>query len=580
MTSNVGARAALIRAVLAATIMATGGCARASAHEGFTDVERLVRDRTGAVAAWRTDSLADAAAADTVRELLGAPLDEARVVRVTLLASRDLQAVYEDVGVGRADVVQAALLSNPILSLGRINRDGVNEFSLVQSFVDLLQRPLRRRVAAAQFRSTQFRVADEVFQHVAAARTAYIASVAADQSVELRRAVLAAADASAGAARAIHVAGNLQDIDLAGQLALASEARAELTTAEAESVRAREALARSMGVAARGRELQVAARLLTAPGAEPSEDSLVALAVGSRLDLEAAFADVSTAGARLGLTRGFRLLRDGSLGWGGEREGGGEGQQGVAVSLPIPLFDQGQAATAADRARLRQAISRHGALVIAVRSQVRAALAQVAASRARADLFRTRIVPLRNRVLRETLLQQNAMSVSVFTLLVARQGQVEAGTGLVGAMRDYWTARIELERVVGTLLPLTDTTDTTIPTDALADSTSAQIPLTPSAPPGAQALPSANPHVHPPTAPTPAATPATGTRPTTSARPMPAMPGMMGMSPRMPATKAPVRAKAPVVPSPARAKPIAPGSTHRHRPATPDGDALLRPMQS
>ncbi len=561
-------------------ILVASGCARATGHEGFSDVERLVHDRTGAIADWRTDSLADAAAADTVRELLAATLDEARVVRVTLLASRDLQAVYEDVGVGRADVVQAALLSNPILSLGRINRFGVNEFSLVQSFVDLLQRPLRRRVAAAQFRSTQLRVADEVFQHIAAARTAYIASVAADQSVELRRAVLAATDASAGAARAIHVAGNLQDIDLAGQLALASEARADLTSAEAESVRAREALVRSMGVATRGRELQVAARLLTAPSVEPNEDSLVALAVVSRLDLEAAFADVGAAGARLGLTRAFRVLRDGTLGWSGSREPGAELQQGVAVSVPIPLFDQGQAATAADRARLRQAISRHGALVIAVRSQVRAALAQVAASRARADLFRTRIVPLRNRVLRETLLQQNAMSVSVFTLLVARQGLVVAGTGFVGAMRDYWTARIELERVVGTQLPIIGTTDTTIPTDALADSTSSEIPLTPSEPPGDQAVPAVTPHVHPPTVPSPAAKPATGARPTTSVRPMPPMPGMKGMSPRSSTTRAPVRTKPPVVPTPARAKPVAPDSTHRHPPATLDDDALLRPTQS
>ncbi len=563
-------------------LVSTGGCARATTRDGFTDVEQLVRARTGAVAAWRTDSLADAAAADTVRELLAAALDEERVVRVTLLASRDLQAVYEEVGVGRADVVQAALLSNPILSLGRINRVGVNEFSLVQSFVDLLQRPLRRRVAAAQFRSTQLRVADEVFQHVAAARTAFIASVAAGQSVELRRAILAAAEASAGAARAIHVAGNLQDLDLAGQLALASEARAEFTSAEAESVRAREALVRSMGVATPGRTLQVAARLLATPGGELSEDSLVAMAVASRLDLEGAFADVNTAAARLRLTRQFRVLRDGTLGWSGSREPGAELQQGVAISLPIPIFDQGQAGSDADRARLRQAISRHGALVIAVRSQVRAALAQVAAARARADLFRTRIVPLRNRVLRETLLQQNAMSVSVFTLLVARQGQIDAGTGLVGAMRDYWTARIELERVVGTGLPITGTTDVTIPTDALSDTTEFELSPMPAAPSGTPTVPATNLHVHPSTVPTPAAKPATApaTRPPTSVRPMPSMPGMKGMSPRTPSRRAPVKSTPGVVPTPARAKRVAPDSTHRHPPTTPDADAFLPWVQS
>ena len=331
-----------------------------------------------------------------------------------------------------------------------------------------------------------------------------------------------------------------------------------------------------MGVATRGRELQVAARLLTTPSAEPTEDSLVALAVVSRLDLEAAYADVRLAGARLGLTSRFRLLRDGGLGWSGEREGGGEGQQGVAVSLPIPLFDQGQAATAADRARLRQAISRHGALVISVRSQVRAALAQVAASRTRAELFRTRIVPLRNRVLRETLLQQNAMSVSVFTLLVARQGQVEAGTGLVGAMRDYWTARIELERVVGTQLPITSADEVTMPADALADSTASEIPGTLDSPTGERAVPGMDSHVHP------ASTPPT-TAETPAVRPMPSMPSMPATSDAsrpQPSTGAPVPKKPSVAPAPLRAKTVAPDSTHRHRPSTPTDDALLPPMPS
>ena len=447
------------------------GCARAHPRDGFADVDRLVRARTGAGAFWSSDSAADVAAADTVRALLASELGAEQVVRVGLLASRDLQATYEELGVARADVVQAGLIRNPMLSLTRITSTGPGEFGLAQTFVDILQRPMRKRLAGAAFEVAKVRVADAVYQRTTDIRSSFYSLLAAEQSAELRRAIARSVGASAAAAVAIRAAGNLLDVDLATELALAEQARADAIAADADAVIAREKLVREMGVTVAGNTLQVSARLPALPGAEAPVDSLVALAVRNRLDLRGTFAAIEVAGRALGLTNRFRLLMDGSVGWDGESDRGKNVQQGPSVSVPIPLFDRGQATSAAGRARLRQAYARHEALAISVRSEVRGAAARTAAMRARAELYRTRVVPLRNRALQETLLQSNAMAISVFTLLLAKQAQIDAGVGYVAALRDYWMARVELERVLGTVLPTAPVVDTPIDHDILGTDT-------------------------------------------------------------------------------------------------------------
>ena len=69
----------------------------------------------------------------------------------------------------------------------------------------------------------------------------------------------------------------------------------------------------------------------------------------------------------------------------------------------------------------------------ATRSRVQQAFAE---ARQLADV----VLPLRQRVLDETVLQYNAMNASPFELLVARRDMVEVGRQLIDAQRRYWSA--------------------------------------------------------------------------------------------------------------------------------------------
>jgi cobalt-zinc-cadmium efflux system outer membrane protein len=441
------------RAALAIVLVAPlGGCAHGSLRQDTFDVDSLLRVRAGVVGPSRVTN-GSRTDADTVAQLLAQPLSAQSAVRIALIAHPALRATYADLGLARADVMQAALVANPSISLDRFVAGRFLEFGIAQSFVELLSQPMRRRVAESQMVSARLRVADEVFQHVTEVRAGLVDAVAARQILDIRERALAAAAASAVAATAIHAAGNLQELDLVSERAAAAEFSAGATQARGVSQSSREQLVRALGVSTSGTALLLPERLPNPPVNDPDLDSLIALAMGNRLDLAAALQDVNAAGKARGLTRVFRLLPDGTLTFAGEAEDGGPVKSGPGFSIPLPFFDRGQARMLRAQSALDAAVARQEALTLSVRADVRAAYALLASARARFEEYRGQVVPLRRRVTEETQLQYNAMAVSVFGLLQARQGELSAGQGFIEALSDYWKARIQLERAVGTSLP-------------------------------------------------------------------------------------------------------------------------------
>lgn len=449
---NPPARRSVTRSLVFGVVAFSSACAHGSLQRDVTSVDELLRLRIGPIAPPRSEFGA-AVESDTINHLLTQPLTAESAVRIALISHPVLRATYAELGIARADVVQAALIANPALSLERFTTGRFQEFAIAQSFIDLLSQPMRRRLAEAQLASARLRVADEVFRRVAEVRSSLIEAVSAGQVSDIAERARAAAAASASAATAIHAAGNLLELDLVSERAAASEFQAGAIHARGESQESREQLVRALGVSTTGAALVLPDRLPELPATDPTLDSLVALASASRLDLAAALQDVNAAGKAVGLTSRFRLLPDATLSFAGEGEDGGPYKSGPGFSIPLPLFDRGQARMLRAQSELRVAIARQEALALSVRADVRAAHALLTSARARFEEYRTSVVPLRRRVTEETQLQYNAMAVSVFGLLQARQGELSAGQGYIEAMSDYWKARIQLERAVGRSLP-------------------------------------------------------------------------------------------------------------------------------
>ncbi|MCL4211285.1 MAG: TolC family protein [Phycisphaeraceae bacterium] len=432
-------------------IALTTSCAAPDARPGFENVQSTIGDRTDHGIHWRTGAAEDDAADARIAELLAAELEAPHAVQVALLNNRRLQALYEDLGVAQAMLVQAGLLRNPVFSAGAEFLEaghGTNlAFGVAWSFLDVFAMPLRVRAAEASYEAAQADVAAAVIDHAARTHAAFIRAQAAEQSVELWKQVLLASEASLEFVTRLHRAGNVRDLDVAVEQAALEEARLRAAFAEAERRAAREQLNILMGTWGGQTEWRLALRLPDIPETESLPDDVERVAVERSLALAAGRLRVDAAAARAGLTDRTALLEFLEVGAEATRDEG-EWEIGPEIELPIPLFDQGQARRAIASSNLRRAMHEHYATAVEVRAAARAARDRLSAAREIALHHRDVLVPLRRRIYRETLLDYNAMQIGAVQLIQVRQAEIDAGRRLIEALRDYWLARGEMDAIL------------------------------------------------------------------------------------------------------------------------------------
>jgi cobalt-zinc-cadmium efflux system outer membrane protein len=151
----------------------------------------------------------------------------------------------------------------------------------------------------------------------------------------------------------------------------------------------------------------------------------------------------------LGFARFQEVAQQFEIGGHYVREIPGEHSMGPSFRIPIPFLNFGQGAKARGEAKLRQLQERYLSLAVEIRSDVRAARDRMLNARQIVDYSESTALPLRRRIVEESQLQYNAMQISQFDLLRAKQDEVNAGRQSVEAQRDYWVARAELEKAVG-----------------------------------------------------------------------------------------------------------------------------------
>jgi cobalt-zinc-cadmium efflux system outer membrane protein len=265
--------------------------------------------------------------------------------------------------------------------------------------------------------------------------------------MELRRGVAGAAEASYDLAGRIRAAGNITALDLANERAQYEQSKLDLARAEAAAADTRERLNVLLGLWGQDTAWTATDRLADPPEQEVPTDAVERRAVERSVELAAAGSQVEAAARALGVQRSLALLPEAQAGVAAEHEPDGAWAVGPAVSLPIPLLDQGQARTAAARAQLRRARRQYFATAVEVRSAARVARGRLLAARDRAVYLRRVMLPLRQEITSQTQLQYNAMLVGPLQLLQARRAEIEAGVEYVDALREYWVARSQVEQV-------------------------------------------------------------------------------------------------------------------------------------
>lgn len=438
-----------------ALLLLLAGCATSAPQAALPAVQTQLGDRAGVTATWPLTQEDRAKTDAAVQDLLAGDLTVDSAVQIALLNNRTLRATFEELGLSQAGLAAASRLSNPSFDASvrwpsSAPRGPNVEFGLSVPLVESLLLPARKRVAENQLLQTQYRVSHEVLALVAETRRAVYA-VLAEQELRTRLAVVAEInDAAADLARRQFEAGNISQRDLAQIQASSQQTQVELAKADADILVAREQLNRILGVRAAQTGWKLVGNLPGLPGADILPANLESTAEENRLDLAALRTQAVLAQKAYNLKRRTRLLPgEVDLGVDTERESEGGRVTGPKVAVQLPLFDQGQAELAKLAAELRQSQDRVEALSAEIGSEVRAAQSSLLASRKSVEFYQKTLLPQRRTLLRESLLHYNAMQISAYELLAAKEQQQLTERASVEALRDYWLARTELERALG-----------------------------------------------------------------------------------------------------------------------------------
>ncbi|HEX2238012.1 MAG TPA: TolC family protein, partial [Gammaproteobacteria bacterium] len=371
---------ALIGVMIGMSIILVAGCATLPQDAGFKDVQATVMKRTGERIEWNRGTDEDAVAQAAVEQLLSGQLNTDEAVQIALLNNRQLQATYEDLGLAQANLVQAGLLGNPVFDARVLLPIGGGSlelgFGIVQDFLSILYRPLRKRIAAAQFDAAKRRVAGAVIDLAAQTRTAFYELQAYQQRFEFLQQVVKSTAASAEAAQRLYDAGNITNLDLAREQAFYQQSRLALATVEVRLIQDRERLNSLMGLWGKDTQWSIASRLPEIPNQPLKLADLETRAIAASLSLGAARKKILGAAGVLGFTNASALVPFVAPGLDAERRVG-EWELGPTFSLPLPIFNQGQARIAAARSDLRRAQQRYWAQAVQIRAAVRAARASV-----------------------------------------------------------------------------------------------------------------------------------------------------------------------------------------------------------
>ncbi len=431
------------------------GCAVVSPQDAFQSLQGEVSAQTGMQVVWNQGTVDDQKAAEAARQILAKPLTADDAVRIALLNNPELQATFEQIGISQAELVQAGLLHNPTLMASWRFPDRPpsitdTEYSIAADFLDLALIPMKTKIARTNLEQTELRIDQQVLELVTQVKSAFY-TYQADAQLENRLKLIGQADeAAADLAKAQQEAGNSTDLETSSKLAQFASAHVALANAQKEKLAAREKLNRLMGLSGAEIDWKAAPNLPALPDHEVPLPNLESLAMTQRRDLAALKSNVDAMGMALALKTNTRFLpTEINIGADTEKQSDGQRITGPTLDLTLPIFDQGEGEVARLTAQYRMAQRQLQARAIAIQSEVREARENLKMNRDLVEYYQKTVLPLDLRIVNQSQLEFNAMQKNNFDLFLTKQQELESEKDYVGAWRDYWIARAELEQAVG-----------------------------------------------------------------------------------------------------------------------------------
>jgi outer membrane protein TolC len=447
-------------AVLAAALLGSG-CARFSPDAGMGVVEAAAASELGKDVTKIDDQAKEAHAAARVKQLLAKPLTASSAVQVALLNNRGLQAAYNELGISEAQMVEASLPPSPTLAFARLVGSGGFEIErqIVQNVLALLTLPRRREIAEARFRQAQVRAVDATLRISAETSRAYYRAVAANESVKFLLEAQASAQTVSELAKRLGETGAMSKLDQAREHVFYAEISGQLAGARLRQRVDKERLTRALGAWGMDTAFRLPDKLMALPSKPKTLAWVEREAVRRRVDLIIARMEIDILARELGLTRKTRFINALEIAGvstteketkveGGNVEVDKVSRRGFDLDFQIPIYDFGESRVRLAEETYMRSVNHLLERAVNVRSEAREAYQGYRGAYDIARHYDREVLPLRQIISDETLLNYNAMIRDLFALLADARARILANVQAIEARRDFWLASVDLHTAI------------------------------------------------------------------------------------------------------------------------------------
>jgi cobalt-zinc-cadmium efflux system outer membrane protein len=409
------------------------------------NVPLLIERRIQKKVSWHQDKQYD----DLIQNLLAQEISAESAVQIAILNNPSLQAVFEDIGIAEADLIEAGLLHNPVFD-GFIRfpykKDvHVNSgFSFSQSFLDAFFIPSKVKIASNELEIAKWRVANAILDLSFDVQSTYYKLVAEQKKEALMKTLVEVSKATSELATLQKRKGNISDLELQHRSLDYSEKQLLLSNTTLEVICLREHMNQLLGLP-KCTFWKVSSDLSSLLSSEETTEDLTALALSQNIEITIARQDVERL-AQLQAIPSWSKHSGIALGVSHEKDAEGDSITGPTLSATLPFFNYGQA----DRLRLdsiyRQKVEKLKNLEHIVTSNVRAAHEQALILREMVSSYQDTLFPLKKKIVTMSQRFYNVMALSVYKLLQEKQEEIEMEINYTTLLRNYWLAQVEVER--------------------------------------------------------------------------------------------------------------------------------------
>lgn len=427
------------------------GCSKIpTVDDGF--VTCIVANRIDSQAEWRQGCCQEEQVQTFIQCASANELTADSAIQIALLNNPKIQAIFEEIGIARSDLVEAGLISNPSFSIEvrypHIKGLQTNiEYLITSSLLDIFLIPLRTRLAATEFEQTKLKVSNEILNIAFDVRETYYELASEKKKIGYIQTVVELTSINNEiVSRQLNI-GNINTLEFQLSQSRLLEAELELAKSQAEIIRLREKMNRLLGFTEEVC-LIIPDYLDGIDYQEFDPCALETIAIEKRLDLQVARFEIVRLGQMLGL-KDWWTYTNLQGGLAGERDPDGTNLIGPGFSGELPIFNYGQAARMRLFSQLRQAQDRLAELEIQVRSEVREAYKLLMSYLKIINDYQYRLLPMQAKISASSEELYNVMGLGVDKLLENKRMEVVTNQNYTESVKQYLVSRVELDRALG-----------------------------------------------------------------------------------------------------------------------------------